>query len=153
VTLPDRATVWLRSPSGRCEPVEVDIDPPDTLAALAKWERVTGRTDRCVVTVRPAPPGAGPPNPVLGLPAIVGEPADSLLGHLADEHGIGGDTGGWLLHAQGWPVWSRNTTSTTTRTPASSSATPIPRHGEQQVPARSSRAHRRRNAGRANGPP
>ena len=42
MTLPDRATVWLRSPSGRCEPVEVDIDPPDTLAALAKWERVTG---------------------------------------------------------------------------------------------------------------
>jgi len=101
VTSPNRATVWLRSPSGRCDPVEVDIDPPDTLAALTKWERVTGRTDQCVVTVRPAPPGAGPPNPVLGLPAIVGEPADSLLGHLADEHGIGGDTGRWLLHAQG----------------------------------------------------
>ena len=98
---PNRATVWLRSPSGRCDPVEVDIDPPDTLAALTKWERVTGRTDRCVVTVRPAPPGAGPPNPVLGLPTIVGEPADSLLDHLADEHGIGGDTGRWLLHAQG----------------------------------------------------
>jgi hypothetical protein len=67
VTSPNRATVWLRSPSGRCDAVEVDIDPPDTLAALAKWERVTGRPDRCVVTVRPAPPGAGPPNPVLGL--------------------------------------------------------------------------------------
>jgi hypothetical protein len=35
------------------------------------------------------------------LPAIVGEPADSLLDHLADEHGIGGDTGRWLLHTQG----------------------------------------------------
>jgi len=101
VTSPNRATVWLRSPSGRCDAVEVDIDPPDTLAALAKWERVTGRTDRCVVTVRPAPPDAGPPNPVLGLPAILGEPADSLLDHLTDEHGIGGDTGRWLLHAQG----------------------------------------------------
>lgn len=101
MTGPNRATVWLRSPSGRCDTVEVDIDPPDTLAALAKWERVTGRTDRCVVTVRPAPPGAGPPNPVLGLPAIVGEPADSLLDHLTDEHGIGVDTGRWLLHAQG----------------------------------------------------
>jgi len=101
MTSPNRATVWLRSPSGRCDPVEVDIDPPDTLAALAKWERVTGRTDRCVVTVRPAPPDAGPPNPVLGLPAIVGKPADSLLDHLTDEHGIGGDTGRWLLHAQG----------------------------------------------------
>jgi len=101
VTSPNRATVWLRSPSGRCDAVEVDIDPPDTLAALAKWERVTGRTDRCVVTVRPAPPDAGPPNPVLGLPAIVGKPADSLLDHLTDEHGIGGDTGRWLLHAQG----------------------------------------------------
>ncbi len=101
MTSPNRATVWLRSPSGRCDAVEVDIDPPDTLAALAKWERVTGRTDRCVVTVRPAPPDAGPPNPVLGLPAILGEPADSLLDHLTDEHGIGGDTGRWLLHAQG----------------------------------------------------
>ena len=101
MTSPNRATVWLRSPSGRCDAVEVDIDPPDTLAALAKWERVTGRTDRCVVTVRPAPPDAGPPNPVLGLPAIVGKPADSLLDHLTDEHGIGGDTGRWLLHAQG----------------------------------------------------
>jgi len=101
VTGPNRATVWLRSPSGRCDAVEVDIDPPDTPAALAKWERVTGRTDLCVVTVRPAPPGAEPPNPVLGLPAIVGEPADSLLGHLADEHGIGGDTGRFVLHAQG----------------------------------------------------
>ena len=101
MTPPDRATVWLRSPSGRRDPVEVDIDPPDTLAALAKWERVTGRSDLCVVTVHPAPPGAGPPNPVLGLPAIVGEPADSLLGHLADEHGIGSDTGPWLLRAQG----------------------------------------------------
>jgi len=69
VTSPNRATVWLRSPSGRCDAVEVDIDPPDTLAALAKWERVTGRTDLCVVTVRPAPTGAGPPNLVLGLPA------------------------------------------------------------------------------------
>ena len=101
MTSPNRATVWLRLPSGRCDAVEVDIDPPDTLAALAKWERVTGRTDRCVVTVRPAPPDAGPPNPVLGLPAIVGEPADSLLGHLADEHGIGGGTGRFVLHAHG----------------------------------------------------
>ena len=101
MTSPNRATVWLRLPSGRCDPVEVDIDPPDTLAALTKWERVTGRTDRCVVTVRPAPPDAGPPNPVLGLPAIVGEPADSLLDHLTDEHGIGGDTGRFVLRAQG----------------------------------------------------
>ena len=101
MTSPNRATVWLRSPSGRCDPVEVDIDPPDTLAALAKWERVTGRTDRCVVTVRPTPPDALPPNPVHGLPAILGEPADSLLDHLDDKHGIGGDTGRWLLHAQG----------------------------------------------------
>jgi hypothetical protein len=97
----NRATVWLRTPSGRCDPVEVDIDPPDTLAALTKWERVTGRTDRWVVTVLPAPPDAGPPNPVHGLPAIVGEPADCLLDHLTDEHGIGGDTGRWLLAAQG----------------------------------------------------
>jgi hypothetical protein len=55
----------------------------------------------CVVTVCPAPPGAGPPNPVLGLPAIAGEPADSLLDHLTDEHGIGTDTGRFVLHAQG----------------------------------------------------
>jgi hypothetical protein len=101
VTSPNRATVWLRLPIGRCDPVEVDIDPPDTLAALTKWERVTGRTDLCVVTVGPAPPGAGPPNPVLGLPAIAGEPADSLLDHLVDEHGIGTDTGRFVLHAQG----------------------------------------------------
>jgi hypothetical protein len=101
VTSPNRATVWLRLPSGRCDPVEVDIDPPDTLAALTKWERVTGRTDLCVVTVCPAPPGAGPPNPVLGLPAFAGEPADSLLDHLTDEHGIGTDTGRFVLHAQG----------------------------------------------------
>ena len=93
--------MWLRLPSGRCDPVEVDIDPPDTLAALTKWERVTGRTDLCVVTVRPAPPGAGPPNPVLGLPAIAGEPADTLLDHLTDGHGIGTDTGRFVLHAQG----------------------------------------------------
>jgi hypothetical protein len=100
VTGPNRATVWLRLPSGRCDPVEVDIDPPDTLAALAKWERVTGRIDLWVVTVRPAPPGAAPPSPVCGLPAIVGEPADSLLAHLADEHGIGADTGRFVLHAK-----------------------------------------------------
>jgi hypothetical protein len=100
MTGPDRATVWLRLPSGRCDPVEVDIDPPDTLAALTKWERVTGRTDLWVVTVGPAPPGAGPPNPVLGLPAIAGEPADGLLDHLVDEHGIA-DTGRFVLHAQG----------------------------------------------------
>ena len=97
MTSPNRATVWLRLPSGRCDPVEVDIDPPDTLAALTKWERVTGRTDLCVVTVGPAPPGAGPPNPVLGLPAI----ADTLLDHLTDGHGIGTDTGRFVLHAQG----------------------------------------------------
>ena len=35
------------------------------------------------------------------LAAIAGEPADSLLDHLTDEHGIGTDTGRFVLHAQG----------------------------------------------------
>ena len=35
MTSPNRATVWLRLPSGRCDPVEVDIDPPDPLAAAS----------------------------------------------------------------------------------------------------------------------
>jgi hypothetical protein len=126
MTGPNRATVWLRLQSGRCDPVEVDIDPPDTLAALAKWEGVTGRTDLCVVTVRPARLDSEPPNPVLGLPAIDGEPADSLLDHLADEHRISEDTGRFVLHAQGVAGRSKSTTSTTPSIPRSSSAVPTP---------------------------
>jgi hypothetical protein len=67
-------TRWL-GPAG---PTAADLEAA-VLAGLVEAVGVTGRTDLCVVTVRPAPPGAGPPNPVLGLPTIVGEPADSLL--------------------------------------------------------------------------
>jgi len=69
----------LTTPLARACPGKAADLEAAVLAGLVEAVGVTGRTDLCVVTVRPAPPGAGPPNPVLGLPTIVGEPADSLL--------------------------------------------------------------------------
>jgi hypothetical protein len=101
VTRPRRAVVWLRLARGGRRAVEVGIDPAHADRALAKWRRLVGTGGRLEVEVYPARADAGPPNPVFGLPDLHGDPIGTLAGHLVDQHGIGGDTTGWLAEHEG----------------------------------------------------
>jgi hypothetical protein len=98
---PERAVVWLRLARGRRRAVEVGIDPADLDRALAKWRRLLGTARPIQAEVYPARADAGPPNPVFGLPDLVGDPVAAVAGHLTDNHGIGGDTTGWLADHEG----------------------------------------------------
>jgi hypothetical protein len=101
VSTPQRAVVWLRLTRGGRRAVEVGIDPAQVDRALAKWRRLLGSARPLEVSVYPARPDAGPPNPVYGLPDLQGDPAGALTGHLVDQHGIGGDTTSWLADHEG----------------------------------------------------
>ena len=97
----ERAVVWLWLARGGRRAVEVGIDPTQVDRALAKWQRLLGTDDRLEVNVYPARDDAGPPNPVFGLPNLHSDPVAAVAGHLVDEHGIGGDTTGWLAEHEG----------------------------------------------------
>jgi hypothetical protein len=98
---PQRAVVWLRLARGGRRAVEVGIDPTHLDRALAKWQRLLGSAGPLEVNVYPARADAGPPNPVFGLPELEGDPVGAVAGHLVDQHGIGGDTTGWLADHEG----------------------------------------------------
>jgi hypothetical protein len=101
VSPPERAVVWLRLARSGRRAVEVGIDPAQVDQALAKWQRLLGPAGPLEVNLYPARPDAGPPNPVVGLPELQGDPAGALAGHLVDQHGIGGDTTSWLADHEG----------------------------------------------------
>jgi hypothetical protein len=101
VSTPQWAVVWLRLARGGRRAVEVGIDPAQADRALAKWRRLLGTTGPLEVTVYPARPDAGPPNPVFGLPDLEADPTGALAGHLVDQHGIGCDTTTWLAAHEG----------------------------------------------------
>jgi hypothetical protein len=54
-----------------------------------------------MVTVRPAPPGPGHPTRSSACPASLAIPPTASWDHLTVEHGIGHDTGRFIVHAQG----------------------------------------------------
>jgi hypothetical protein len=101
VSTPERAVVWLRLARGGRRAVEVGIDPAEVDRALAKWRRLLGAAHPLEVNVYPARVDAGPPNPVFGLPDLQEDPTEAVAGHLADQHGIGGDTTAWLAEYEG----------------------------------------------------
>jgi hypothetical protein len=101
VSPPERAVVWLPLARGGRRAVEVGIDPAQVDQALAKWQRLLGSAHPLEVSLYPARPHAGPPNPVVGLPDLHGDPVGTLAGHLVDQHGIGGDTTSWLQDHEG----------------------------------------------------
>jgi hypothetical protein len=96
-----RAVVWLPRASGRRRAVEVAIDPAQVDQALGKWRQLLGPDPNLHVSVYLARPDAGPPNPVLGLPDLGGDPAAALAEHLVGPHGLGGETTAWLGRARG----------------------------------------------------
>ena len=98
---PERAVVWLRLARGRRRAVEVGIDPADLDRALVKWQRLLGTASPLEATTYPARADAGPPNPVFGLPDLQADPVGAVAGHLVDQHGIAGDTTGWLADHEG----------------------------------------------------
>jgi hypothetical protein len=100
-TTGERAVVWLPRASGRRRAVEVAIDPAQLPQALAKWRQLLGPNPSLQVSAYPARPGAGPPNPVLGLPDLGGDPAEALVEHLIGPHGVGGETTAWLAEHEG----------------------------------------------------
>ena len=93
--------VWLRLARGGRRAVEVGIEPTQVDRALAKWQRLLGAAGPLEATTYPARPDAGPPNPVFGLPDLHGDPVEAVAGHLADQHGIGDGTTGWLAKHEG----------------------------------------------------
>jgi hypothetical protein len=101
VSTAERAVVWLWLARGGRRAVEVGIDPAEVDRALAKWQRLLGSARRLEVSLYAAGPDAGPPNPVVGLPDLDGDPVGTLAGHLVDQHGIGGDTASWLAEHEG----------------------------------------------------
>jgi hypothetical protein len=98
-----RAVVWLPLASGRRRAVEVAIDPTQLDQALGKWRRLLGPNPGLQVSVYPARPDAGPPNPVLGLPDLGGggDPARAVAEHLVGPHGLSGETTAWLGEHEG----------------------------------------------------
>jgi len=96
-----RAVVWLLLRRGGRRAVEVGIDPAQVDRALAKWRRLLGTAGTLEVSVYPARPDAGPPNPVLGLPDLQGDAAGAVAAHLVGQHGIGGETTRWLADHEG----------------------------------------------------
>jgi hypothetical protein len=101
VSTPERAVAWLWLARGGRRAVEVGIDPAEVDRVLAKWQRLLGSARRLEVSLYAAGPDAGPPNPVVGLPDLDGDPVETLAGHLVDQHGIGGDTASWLAEHEG----------------------------------------------------
>jgi hypothetical protein len=97
----ERAVVWLPLASGRRRAVEVGIDPADLDRALAKWRQLLGPSRTLHTERYPAGPDGGPPNPVVGLPELAGDPSAAVAAHLVDQHGIGGDTTCWLRDHEG----------------------------------------------------
>jgi hypothetical protein len=103
MTAGERAVVWLPLAGGRRRAVEVAIDPTHLGQALAKWGQLLGPNPGLQVSVYPARPDAGPPNPVLGLPDLDrGEdPARAVAAHLVGPHGLSGETTAWLGEYEG----------------------------------------------------
>ena len=97
----ERAVVWLPLAGGRRRAVEVAIDPAHLDQALAKWHQLLGPTPDLHVSVYPARPDAGPPNPVSGLPDLQDDPAGALADHLVGQHGLSGETTAWLGEYEG----------------------------------------------------
>jgi hypothetical protein len=103
MTAGERAVVWLPLASGRRRAVEVAIDPAQVDQALAKWHQLLGPDPDLQVSVYPARPHAGPPNPVLGLPDLraAAGPAGAVAEHLIGPHGLSGETTAWLQDHEG----------------------------------------------------
>jgi hypothetical protein len=91
----------LTTPLARACPGQAADLEAAVLAGLVEAVGVTGRTDLCVVTVRPAPPGAGPPNAVLGLPPSAGSPPTACWTTSPTSTPSARTTGRFLLHTQG----------------------------------------------------
>jgi hypothetical protein len=100
-TAGERAVVWLPLGGGRRRAIEVAIDPAQVDQALAKWQRLLGPDPDLHVSVYPARPDAGPPNPVLGLPDLGRDPAAAVAEHLVGPHGLSDETTAWLGEYEG----------------------------------------------------
>jgi hypothetical protein len=103
MTTGERAVVWLPLAGGRRRAVEVAIDPTQVDQALAKWRQLLGPQPDLQVSVYPARPNAGPPNPVHGLPQLpdTGDPVGAVAEHLVGPHGLSGETTAWLTEHEG----------------------------------------------------
>jgi hypothetical protein len=99
----ERVVVWLPLAGGRRRAIEVAIDPAQVDQALAKWRQLLGPSPDLQVSVYPARPDGGPPNPVLGLPDLHQgqDPAGVLAEHLVGPHSLSGETTAWLGEYEG----------------------------------------------------
>ena len=101
MSTPQRAVVWLLLQRGGRRAVEVGIDPAEAGPGAGQVAAAAGQRPAAGGQRLPRPRRRRPPNPVFGLPDLGGDPVGALAGHLADQHGIGGDTTSWLADHEG----------------------------------------------------